>query len=258
MSGTKKQLLLARDEAGFFKKAADLFLESIAFAIKERKQCTIALSGGSTPKKLFQLLTQPYYQTRIDWPKVFIFWGDERCVPPTHGDSNYRMAQETLLSKVNIPKKNIYRIAGEMASPQEGAKAYEQALHAFFKLDYAIPHFDLILLGLGNDGHTASLFPKTEALNEDKKWITANYVEKFSTHRITMTVPIINDARRVLFLVQGEKKAEILHEVLRDDRPIDRYPAQLVRPNDGDLIWLFDKPAASKLPKPLLHAAFHL
>lgn len=247
---------VARDEAGFFKQAAQLFLESAAAAVRTRGRFTVSLAGGSTPKKLYSLLSESYYRQRVDWEKTYVLWGDERTVPPTNNDSNYKMAHDALLAKVPISSDHILRIPAEMTSPFEAAKTYEQKLRVLFGKH--VPKIDLMLLGLGEDGHTASLFPRTEALNEMDRWTVANTVEALSTTRITLTLPVINNSHRILFLVAGESKAAIVKEILREDLPQNRFPAQLVTPFDGELIWLFDKLAMSKCPDPIRHKAAHL
>lgn len=249
-------MFLARDEAGLAKQAAQLVLESAAAAIREREAFTFCLSGGKTPKKLYELLAEPYYRDRIDWTKTFLLWSDERCVPPTDPESNYKLVRDAFLTKVPVPEKNILRIPAEMTPPPAAAKAYEQTLKTLFKGYF--PKIDLVLLGLGEDGHIASLFPKTEALNEKERWVVANYVEKLSSNRITLSLPVINNARRVVFLVAGESKAGIVRELLRPDLPKNRYPAQLVSTYESEVIWVFDKAAMSKCPDDIRHLAFHL
>ncbi len=250
------KILLARDEAGFHKHAAQLVLESGAEAFRGHGRFMLCLSGGHTPKKLYELLAEPYYRERLDWTNTFILWSDERCVPPTDPESNYKMAFDAFLSKVPLPEKNIYRIPAEMTPPPAAAKAYEQSLKTLFQGYF--PKIDLALLGMGDDGHIASLFPKTEALAEKERWVVSNYIEKLSSNRITLTLPVLNNARRVLFLVAGDSKAGIVKEVLRDDLPRNRYPAQMVSTYEGEVLWLLDKPAMSKCPDALRHTAFHL
>lgn len=249
-------MILARDAAGFVKHGAQLVLEAAAAAYRDHGRFIFCLTGGSTPKKLYELLAEPYYKERIDWANTIVLFGDERCVPPTDDQSNYKMAKDALLSKVPLPEKNIFRMAGEMTPPSEGAKAYEQSLKALFKGYF--PKIDLLLLGVGDDGHIASLFPNTEALKETEKWVVANRVEKLSSNRITLTLPVINNARRVLFLVSGEAKAGVIKEILRSDLPKTRFPAQLVATYEGEVTWLLDKAAMSKCPDELRHKAFHL
>lgn len=251
------QIIIAKDEEALSAKAAQVFLESHAQAVKERGRFTVALSGGDSPKKFFRRLAEPYYRDRVSWAQVYAFWGDERCVPPDHPESNYKMAHDLLLSKVPIPQKNILRIPAEMEPPHDAAKAYENTLKLFFNLDRPLPVFDFNLLGVGEDGHTASLFPGTTALKEKLHWVSANFVEKLKAHRITLTFPVINNSRRVVFLCTGAAKAPILKEVLKKDGPVS-YPAQLVNPVKGELLWLLDGPAASKLPPAVHNEAVHV
>ena len=213
------------------------------------KPITIALSGGSTPRGLHALLaTEPTFRDRLPWQHLHFFWGDERHVPPDHPQSNYRMADETLLSVVPVPAENIHRVCGEEPEAALAAEKYEQELQAFFKLEAGQPpRFDCILLGMGPDGHTASLFPGTEALYETKRLVVANWVEKFQTFRITLTVPVLNHADLVVLLVSGAEKAEALKAVLQGDYRPDRFPAQLIRPGPEKLLWIVDKAAASLL-----------
>jgi 6-phosphogluconolactonase len=225
------------------KTAAEYIIDQCHKAISLNNRFSIALSGGSTPKPLFELLTKSGYRERIDWSKVHIFWGDERCVPPEDSESNYRMARETLLDHVLLPPDHVYRIRGE-ADPAAAAAEYEQQVTAFF--GDSEPRLDLILLGMGDDGHTASLFPGTPALDETQRWVIPNYVEGKKMWRITFTVRAINAARNVVFLVSGSGKAERLREVLRGPRQPHQLPSQLVNPTDGDLTWLVDKAAAAR------------
>jgi 6-phosphogluconolactonase len=186
--------------------------------------------------------------TSVPWDKVFFFWGDERHVPPDDADSNYRMAREALLSKLPIPEANIFRVPAEGKDAQAVAEAYEQTLKNFFSLKpEELPRFDLILLGMGPDGHTASLFPGTPALQEKSRLVVANWVEKLKTSRITFTLPVLNAARNVMFLVSGADKAPVLREVLEGDAPAEKYPSKLVRPRNGKLIWFVDRAAGSQL-----------
>ena len=216
-------------------------------AVAERGRFTIALSGGSTPKNLFNLLATNA-RTVLPWDRMFFFFGDERHVPPTDPESNYHMADESLLSKVPVPPGNVFRIAAENPDAAAAAAAYEKTLEKFFALQPGqFPVFDLILLGMGPDGHTASLFPGTAGLQEKSRLVIANWVEKFKTSRITLTLPVLNAARCVTFLVSGTDKAPALHAVLDSDAPGEQYPSKLVRPTDGKLIWLVDRAAASEL-----------
>jgi 6-phosphogluconolactonase len=213
-------------------------------ALRARRRFTHALSGGNTPKRLYEALAG----ADIDWSRTQIFFGDERCVPPDHADSNFRMAREALLAKIAIPEKNVHRVKSEDADPERAAKLYEQDLQAFFKLRPGeLPTFDLVLLGMGADGHCASLFPGTTALAEEVRLAVAPYVEKLGVWRVTLTAPVFNHARSVLFLVGGEDKAEALKGVLESERPADELPAKLIKPAAGELLWWVDKAAAKLL-----------
>lgn len=220
---------------------ADLARESFT----ERGYFAVALSGGSTPRRIYELLAGNEFRGRVPWRGVHIFFGDERMVPPDNAESNYRMANEALLSKVRIPPENIHRING-VGDAGANASAYELELRALFG-DDGWPRLDLILLGMGDDGHTASLFPGTAALNEKRLWVAPNWVEKLGVWRVTLTAPVINAARHVTFLVTGKSKAERLREVLKGKRDPSRLPSQMIRPSDGILEWLVDREAASGL-----------
>ncbi len=238
--------------------AAELFVEIANDAINsERDSFTVALAGGSTPKGLYQLLATDKYENKIDWSKAFFFFGDERHVPPDNAESNFRMADENLFEPLKISKKNIFRWITEEKYAEIVADDYESWIWKFFT-DKGLhteedgdnePSFDLILLGMGADGHTASLFPFTEALHETDKIATENYVEKLDTTRLTLTFPVINNARNVMFLVAGEEKAETLKQVLEGEFQPDKFPSQNVKPKNGNLFWLVDEKAASFLKK---------
>ena len=201
-------------------------------------QCpeTVALSGGSTPKAMFELLAT---ETGVPWSDIHFFWSDERHVPPDHPDSNYRMANEALLSHVHT---NVHRVHSENPDAAAAASDYEQTIIQVTK--QTLPRLDLIFLGLGTDGHTASIFPGSEVLHETKRLVAAPYVEKFKSYRITMTLPLLNNGASVVFLVSGAEKAEIVREVLEGET---KYPAQAVKPTQGQLIWMLDQPAAARL-----------
>ena len=224
--------------------AAAEFISLASTAIRDHEKFSVALSGGSTPKSLYSVLAT----ATLSWEKIFFFWSDERHVPPDHPESNYRMAKEALLSIVPVPPENIFRVRAEEKDANVVAKDYEEALRSFFGLRPGeFPRFDLILLGLGPDGHTASLFPNTAALNETKLLVVANWVEKFKANRITFTYPVLNNAACVIFLVSGADKADMVRTVLEDGRA--DLPSQRVHPVNGRLLWLLDKGAASKLSK---------
>jgi 6-phosphogluconolactonase len=233
-----------------FQAAAEEVIGAATGSIAKRGRFSIALSGGSTPKSLYALIAANA-SANLPWDKIFFFWGDERHVPPTDAESNYRMAQESLLSKVPVPAGNIFRVPTEDPDASAVAAAYEQSLRKFFALEPGkFPRFDLILLGMGPDGHCASLFPETAALQEKSRLVVANWVEKFKTYRITFTLPVLNAAREVMFLVSGVDKAPALREVLQGSAPGEKYPCKLVRPSDGKLIWFVDRAAASELTTP--------
>lgn len=245
-------LTLCSSVEDIFQKAAEIFAGAVDQA---KDRFTVALAGGSTPKGMYALLASDAYRDRIDWRKIHVFFGDERCVPPEDEFSNYRMANAALLSRVPIPKRQIYRIRGE-APPNVAAGEYEGTLLRIFGQSDAspLPRFDLILLGMGPDGHTASLFPGSPALKESKRWVVDNYVEKFKDTktpwlRVTLTYPVLNAAARVLFMIAGADKAESLQEVLEGVPNPDLYPSQSVRPSNGRLTWLVDTSAAQKLSK---------
>ena len=230
-----------------FQAAAEEVIRAATSAIAQRRRFTIALSGGSTPKNMYTLIAANA-SASLPWDQMFFFWSDERHVPPDNPESNYRMANEALLSKVPVPAANIFRVPSENPDAAAAADAYEQTLREFFALAPGeFPRFDLILLGMGPDGHTASLFPETAALQEKSRLVVANWVEKLKTSRITFTLPVLNAARGVAFLVSGTDKAAALHEVLEGNDPAEKYPSKLVQPTDGKLIWFVDRAAASLL-----------
>ena len=235
------QIKVLPDANAVAREAAERIVELSEAAIETGGRFSIALSGGSTPKALYQLLASAQYPPQIDWPNVDVFFGDERCVPPDHADSNYRMAREAMLSKVPIPGDNVYRMRGEAPDPNEAAKEYGEMLKEKFGNDGGL---DLILLGMGPDGHTASLFPNTKALGETKHRVMANHVPKLNAWRLTMTAPFINRAHEVMFLVTGQEKAAVLSEVLEGPRDPERLPSQLIQPQRGKLTWLLDAAAA--------------
>jgi len=225
--------------------AAESFADAAAEAISQRGRFTVALSGGSTPSRLYQLLTLPPLRQRIDWSRCHLFWGDERLVPPDHADSNYRLARETLLDGVPLPVAQIHGVPVEVGEGNDVAQSYEEDLRDFFGRDELWPRFDLLLLGLGSDGHTASLFPGSPALEESQRWVVATPPGTLPppVHRVTLTLPAINAAREVLFLVAGADKAGVLHRVLQGDVGL---PAARVRPAGGDLYWFVDLAAIAR------------
>jgi 6-phosphogluconolactonase len=206
-----------------------------------RRAETVALSGGSTPKLMFQILADQF-RDQVQWSRIHFFWSDERHVPPDDSESNYRMANEALLSHVPVAPENVHRVHSENPNAADAAAEYEETLISVTK--QPLPRLDLILLGLGTDGHTASIFPGSEVLHETERLVAAPYVEKFKSYRITMTLPLLNNGASVVFLVSGAEKAQIVKEVLEGE---NKCPAQAVKPTQGELIWMLDKDAASKL-----------
>lgn len=259
------ELKILADEDELSRTSAELFARRARAAVSDHGRFTVALAGGSTPRPTYERLAADYREA-VPWERTHVFWGDERPVGPDHPDSNYRMAREALLSRVPVPEENVHRMRGE-DPPSEAAEVYEETLREVLAVHHvrpsadsefnsesaetragrAFPRFDLILLGMGSDGHTASLFPGSDALEERTKWVTAHYVEELDTHRLTLTLPVINNAARVVFLVAGEGKAETLHRVLEGPYVPEDLPAQYVRSRDGELTWLLDESSASKL-----------
>jgi 6-phosphogluconolactonase len=229
---------------------ADEFVRLARAAITSRGRFTVALSGGSTPKRLFELLADKPYRDQVDWPKVEVFWGDERSVPPDNAESNYRMAREAMISKVPLAAEHVHRIEAERADRDQAARDYQATIARVFGVapNGPPPAFDLILLGMGPDGHTASLFPHTTALKETVPWVVKNFVPKFNTDRLTFTTTLLNRAAHVVFLVAGADKTTVLAEVLEGPPDRDRLPSQLIKPQ-GELIWLIDAPAGAQLKK---------
>ena len=219
---------------------AEYMVNSIGQAIEKNGLCNIALSGGNTPGGVFSMLAASPCRDSVDWDKLHLFWGDERMVPQEHQDSNFRMVQETLLNHIEIPDVNVHRIRGEIA-PEKSAEEYAELLGAHFKED--LPHFDLILLGLGEDGHTASLFPETDAVDECEKHAVAVFVPKLSAWRVTLTLPVLNAAREVLFLVSGRSKSEMIQRIISMKQPAKELPATMVNPQSGELHWMLDSEA---------------
>ena len=241
-------LIICQDSQDLYHQAAMLFTRLANEAIARYGRFNVALSGGSTPKGVYTLLAHgtPRMQP-IAWPYVHIFWGDERCVPPVHPDSNYRMTNEALLAHVPIPAENIHRIRADL-SPLDAAYNYERELRDVFALaPNTFPRFDLAFLGMGPDGHTASLFPGTTGLHEQKRLVVAHYVDKLASWRISLTAPVFNAAAQVAFLIAGADKATTLKAVREGPFLPDQFPAQLIRPPDDKLLWFVDTAAASEL-----------
>ena len=248
MARDREELRVVRDATSLFNAAAAEFASAAAASIKTKGSFSVALSGGSTPRGMFALLAADEFRPRVRWDRVFFFWGDERHVPPDHPDSNFRMALEALLSHLSLRDDQVFRIHAENPDPAAAAQDYEGTVRQFFGLgDGQFPRFDLVLLGMGPDGHTASLFPGTKALLEQTRVVVANWVGKFNTYRITLTAPAINNASSVVFLIGGEDKASALKAVVDGPREPSQFPAQLIQPRDGSLIWLCDQAAAHLL-----------
>ena len=236
------------------KAAADLFVDRASAATRATGRVVVALAGGSTPNALYDLLATEEYAGRIDWPHVEVFWGDERCVPPDDPASNYRGARERLLDRVSVDPRRVHRITGE-SDPFAAAAAYERELRSTFATPAGPPptapgsRFDLVLLGMGADGHTASLFPRAAAVREAERWVVAHRVDAVSPWRITLTPVVINAAADVLVLVIGRGKASALRRVLEEPSSPDQLPVQAIAPVDGRLRFLVDADAACEISK---------
>ncbi|PWT94130.1 MAG: 6-phosphogluconolactonase [Acidobacteria bacterium] len=237
------EIVVLKDSKEIAAIAAKEFVFLANQAVKDHKYFSVALSGGSTPKTLFALLAK---DSSVPWDKIHFFWGDERHVPPDDPDSNYRMAKEAMLSHIPLCHTCVHRILAEDPDAAHAADLYEHDMKQFFK---QFPRFDLALMGMGPDGHTASLFPGTKALNEKERWVVSNWVGKFYTDRITMTAPVFNQAACVMFLVAGDDKAPALKGVLEGPYEPEQLPSQLIRPENGKLLWLVDRAAGKMLEK---------
>lgn len=225
--------------------AAKLFVEVSQSAQTRAGRFSVALAGGTTPKRVYELLAGDEFRGRVDWPRCHVFFGDERAVPPDHAESNFRMANETLLARVPVPTENIHRMRGE-SDAVANARLYEDEMREYFGTG-EWPALDLVLLGMGDDGHTASLFPRTAALTESSVWVAANWVERLNSFRLTLTPMAINHAKNILFMVAGGAKADRLNEVVNGEYDPERLPAQLIKPLGGKLRWFVDVAAAAKL-----------
>ena len=242
--------IVESDSAALARRAAEQFVEVAEQAAATRGRARIAISGGSTPKAAFQLLANPDqpFLKRMPWEKLDLYWVDERTVGPDHPESNYRMTREAMLDHVPLKPEQIHRMEGELA-PEVAASRYESLLRNTFRLEGAeTPRFDLIQLGMGDDGHTASLFPHTQAIHELGRLVTANQVPQKDTWRLTLTWPVINQASSVFFLIGGKSKAELVKEVFTGQRDPERLPSQLIWPSSGILTLILDRDAAAQLP----------
>jgi 6-phosphogluconolactonase len=234
------------DAGALASAAAELFVRQAGAMVAAHGRFTVALAGGTTPNALYDLLAS-VYRSSTPWHAIHFFWGDERHVPPDHRDSNFRAASEAMLDRVPVPPAHVHRILGELPNAADAAADYEQKLRGEPALGAALPVFDLVLLGMGPDGHTASLFPDSEPLYERDRLVVAPWVEKVRSFRITLTLPVLNSAAMVVFLVSGVEKAETLRAVLKGSHQPIRLPAQAVRPSKGHLRWFVDAAAALRL-----------
>lgn len=232
------------DYESLSRAAAGIFVAEAKAAVQKKDSFTVALSGGGTPCRTYRILADSTHRDPVEWKKVHVFWGDERCVPPGDPESNERMARRALLDHVPVPPGQVHPMrCGE--SPEHAADQYERLLHARFRP--GPPAFDLVFLGLGENGHTASLFPGTSVLEEQKRWVAAVYLPEQDLYRLTLTAPIINMAGKIVFLVSGEGKAKVLKAVLEGPSNPRHFPAQLIKPADGELVWLVDHKAGQML-----------
>ncbi|MBS1665744.1 MAG: 6-phosphogluconolactonase [Bacteroidetes bacterium] len=238
-------LHIAKTAEEFNQGIADWMVKCISDTLKIQNRFTLVLSGGNTPKGLYQLLSTTPYREKIDWGKIHIFWGDERDVPFEDDRNNAKMAYETLLNHVAIPASQIHVMQTENIAPEKSAEAYEKILHQYFPTsDSRLTTFDLVLLGMGDDGHTLSLFPRTAIVHEDKAWAKAYYLEAQKMYRITLTKAIVNKSKHIAFLTTGSNKAHALKEVLEGAYNPDLYPSQEINPDNGELYWFVDEAAA--------------
>lgn len=242
------EITVARDFEDLTEQASDLISQSITNQTRVRDRVTVVLSGGSTPRRLYERLARGDVVAKIPWGRVHLFWGDERCGPPEDPKSNYRMAYESLIRWIPIPPENIHRMPFDLPDPERAAEEYEASLRRFFgPSEGEWPRFDVVLLGVGPDGHTASLFPNSPVLGERKRWVAAVYVEKLKNHRLTLTVPVFNHAAQVIFLVAGKEKARVMKTLRPAEPKRVRFPYQLIRPHTGRLTFLLDREAAGSL-----------
>lgn len=244
ISGNAGTVVVLQDLEAVSREAAECFIRNSRESIASRGRFAAALSGGSTPRKLYTLLGSDEYRDRVEWKKTHLFWADERIVPPDHPDSNYRLAYETFIASAPLPPGNIHRIRGE-ADAETAAREYEQDIRGFFG-EEGLPAFDLIMLGIGADGHTASLFPGSDALDERERIAVPVFLGRNERDRVTLTLPVLNNARSALILAAGAEKADVLRDIL-GGRAAVTYPAGQVRPARGNIRWLIDSAAASKL-----------
>jgi 6-phosphogluconolactonase len=245
----KRDIRILADPSAITRRAAEVFVKAASEAVVKNGVFNVAFAGGSTPKSLYALLADdPAYRAKISWDKMRVFFGDERHVPPDSTESNFRMASEALFSKGLLKPEQISRIKGEYPDTEKAALEYEQVLRAYFQLkDGEYPGFDLVLLGMGDEGHTLSLFPGTKALHPAGRIVVRNWVGKFFTERITLTAEAVNHANRVMFLITRADKAPALKAVLEGPYEPEQLPAQFIQPNSGNALWLIDRDAAKML-----------
>jgi 6-phosphogluconolactonase len=246
---TNQEVRILADANSIAQTAAGEFLQAALESVAQKDSFAVALAGGSTPKTLYGLLaSNPLLQAKVPWSKIQFFFGDERHVPTDHAESNFRMAKEAMFAKAPIDPQHVHRIKGEKRDATEAAVEYDADLRVSFGLAAdQLPRFDLVLLGMGPEGHTASLFPGTKALKEERRLVVSNWVGKFYTDRITLTPPVLNNAARVIFMVHGEEKAPALKAVLEGPYEPEQLPAQIIQPRQGKVLWLVDPTAASML-----------
>ena len=238
------KISIAQTDEEWVDTAVSNIISQASEAIKKSGFYTLVLSGGNTPRPIYRALASSHDQSVLDWRKIFIFWGDERCVPPTNPESNYLMAKTALLDLVPIPAKNIFRIRGEL-QPEEAAQDYEKNIDRFFNTKEK--RFDTTLLGLGEDGHTASLFPNTKGLQETTLWVVPNMNPHTNTNRITLTFPALNSSRNIIFLVKGAEKAEVIADIIKNPNTPPQYPAKNITGKEIAPHWIIDKAAANNL-----------
>ncbi len=244
-----REIRILADGAAIAKRAAQEFVQAAAEAVRAKGSFNGALAGGSTPKALYSLLVNdPTLRSQVPWDKIHLFFGDERHVAPDHPDSNFRMATEAMISKSPLKPEQVTRIKGEYPDAEQAALEYEKTLREYFKLrDGEYPRFDLVLAGMGNEGHTLSLFPGTKALHADGRLVVRNWIGKLYTERITLTAPAASNAAQVIFMVTGADKAPALKAVLEGPFEPEQLPAQLLQPQNGKLLWLVDTAAGNML-----------
>jgi 6-phosphogluconolactonase len=245
----EREVRILPDAASIAKRAAQQFVQAATAAVKAKGSFAVALAGGSTPKALYGLLVNdPALRSQVPWEKMHFFFGDERNVAPDHPDSNFRMASEAMISKAPLKPEQVSRIKGEYQDTEKAALEYQQTLRSYFNLtDGQLPRLDLVLLGMGNEGHTLSLFPGTKALHDNGRLVVRNWVGKLYTERVTMTAPMPNNAGLVIFMVTGADKALALKGVLEGPYEPEQLPSQLIQPKNGKLLWLVDTTVGSML-----------